>query len=646
MSKNKNTQKSGIKIKKRSLIPEKHSGKRNSNYIYLIIIAVITFAAFAIALQNNFLIWDDKDYVTENAYIKEFNPQALKTMFKVYVSCHYHPLTLVSLAVDYKLWGEKATGFIFTNILWHILNSLLIFILFLKISNKRDIALITALLFAIHPLRVESVVWISERKDVLFSFFYFLSLIAYTHYLKNEKKLKYFFYTFLIFVVALFSKATAVSLPLLLLLFDYYFERKNYTRLIIEKIPFFVLSVVFGLVAMDAQSAAEPNSKGLIEHIFLITYAISFYLIKFLLPFFQSAIIPFPESINGVLPLKYYLSLLIIPALLAVLYYLKANRRLLIFGLGFFFVTLIMVLLKFPIGPAYLAERYTYLPHIGLAFMVGTFYHNYAHKNRLKHNISNLFFVALLILGSFFFVKTIMRTKVWQNSITLFTDVVERNPTYAYGLSNKGQALALAGKHPEAIKEYSLALKYKPDFVDGYNNRATSHYVLQDFAKVITDLDSSIALSPNNAKIADMYNNRGLANLKLNRYNEALYDFNAAIAKSENYIDAYRNRMECYIKLREYDKALYDLDVIMPNKKSDPEYYNQKGIILAEKLDFGLSAEAFSQAISISPNNPAYYVNRGYALLNTDLNAACTDFSKGVELKNTGAAQLFNQYCK
>jgi len=632
--------------KKAAIKPVDKAGSRNKNFkIILVVLVLITMAAFANALRNEFLTWDDKDYVTENSFIKDFSPAGIETMFTVFVSCHYHPLTLVSLATDFYVWGNNSSGFILTNILFHILNTVLVLLIFYKLSNKLEIAFITALIFALHPMKVESVVWIAERKDVLFSFFYLLSVLFYVSYIKSGFKIKHYLFTLTFFILSLFSKATATSLPLVLFLFDYLLDRKDLKRILIEKIPFLILSLIFGIVAIKAQSAAPPHSLPFVDRLFLITYAVTFYLFKFFAPLFQSAVMPFPESIAGVLPLKYYVSVLIIPLLAFIVYYFKNYRKEIIFALTFFLAALIFVLLKFPIGPAYLAERYTYLPYIGMGYLAGFMYYKYTSTHKLKNNLKNIFFIILLLYGLFFFIKTIDRNTVWKDSYTLFSDVISKNPTYAFALNNRGNALALQKKHEEALKDYDLAIKYKPDFAEAYNNRATSLYALKRYSAVLDDLNTSIKLSPDNQKIVNMHVNRGLAFFNLGRYNEAIADYNIAIEKDKSYLEAYKSRLASFIELKNFDKALEDLSYIMSSEKENSGHYNQKGILNAEKGDINNAIQAFTEAIHLEPDNSAFYINRGFAYLTIDKTNACSDFSKSASLNNKSAQEQLQLHC-
>ena len=324
---------------------------------------------------------------------------------------------------------------------------------------------------------------------------------------------------------------------------------------------------------------------------------------------------------------------------------MKNYRKELLFVMGFFFFTLFLLLIKFPIGPAYLAERYTYLPYIGFGYFIGFIYYKYKTENKLGNNFKNMFFVVLVFYGLFFFIKTIDRNTVWKNSFTLFSDVVAKNPTYSFALSNKGNALALENKHTEALKEFDLAIKYKPDFADAYNNRATSLFALKDYESVLRDLNTSISLNPYNSKIISMYHNRGLAYYNLGRYKEALADFDISINLKKDYLEAYKNRMSCFSAIKDYEKALKDLSYIMSVEKNDPANFNQKGIFYAEKGEADNAIAAFSEAIRLQPDNSSYYINRGFVFLKIDINKACNDFSKSASLNNQAAKEVFQQNC-
>lgn len=235
------------------------SGNFLSGYekYFLPIALVITFIVLSPCLQNKFTNLDDTQYVVENSVIKELNVENLKTIFSEQFVGNYQPITMLSYMVEYKLWGLNPFGYHLMNLLFHLLGTLFVFLIIKKLSGNDLIAFITSLLFGIHPLHVESVAWIAERKDVLYGFYFLWALYLYILHTKQEKQFsKYFLFSLILFVLALLSKAQAVVLPVGFFAVDFLMKRKFTKKIILEKIPFFVLAVAFGLLAIKVQGKA------------------------------------------------------------------------------------------------------------------------------------------------------------------------------------------------------------------------------------------------------------------------------------------------------------------------------------------------------------------------------------------------------
>ena len=209
--------------------------------IFLALILVLTAIVFLPCLKNGFLIYDDQDGVTNNVYIRAFTFQNLKVFFTT-AQFMYSPLVFLSLAIDYSIAGLNPFVFHFTNLLLHLINVCLVFVLIRKLSGKIESALIATALFAVHPLNSDTVAWISTRSNLLFTLFFLSSLIFYLRYLKNNFGKRWYVLTLLFFLFSSLSKSTAVVLPVVLLLLDYYQQRKINLKCLLEKIPFFILS--------------------------------------------------------------------------------------------------------------------------------------------------------------------------------------------------------------------------------------------------------------------------------------------------------------------------------------------------------------------------------------------------------------------
>ena len=280
-------------------------------WICIASISILTFIVFYPSLEGQFIkTWDDYGYAVTNKYIDDFNWDNVKGMFTHALYGNYNPLTILTFAVEKHFFGTNPYVHHFNNILLHILNSLLVFWLAVRLRLQLIAAYLVSILFAIHPMHVESVAWITERKDVLFGFFYLAALISYIYYIKRKES-RYYLLCIFLMILSLFSKIQAVALPLSMLLIDYYFRRKLSVKLIAEKIPFFALSLLFGLLGVHfLQEAGAFNVTSNIEWYerpLMGAYALGAYLYKALIPYPLSAYYPYPQKIDDWLPIVYYI---------------------------------------------------------------------------------------------------------------------------------------------------------------------------------------------------------------------------------------------------------------------------------------------------------------------------------------------------
>ena len=301
----------------RVAVPQKTAVKTPKNRLYIgalvSVILLITIIVYSNSLNNGFVQWDDYKYVSDNEDIKQLNSQSIYKYFTTYYLKMYQPLTMISYALEYKLGGLNPQTYHRTNLVFHTLNVLLVFCFILLLTKKAPIAAVSALFFGIHPLHVESVAWISERKDLLYSFFYLGSLIAYIFYRKRNNSYGLYFLAVLFFILSLFSKSAAVTLPFILVLTDYYLRNKLTFRSNLDKIPFFALSVIFGIISLLSQRIIGGDldyvtGYTFLDRLFMGAYAFTFYIIKSVFPFGLSAIHPLPLKEEGILPVAYYIS--------------------------------------------------------------------------------------------------------------------------------------------------------------------------------------------------------------------------------------------------------------------------------------------------------------------------------------------------
>jgi len=500
------------------------SNQQITKYLIAGFAALITFFVFFPATQCSFTNWDDNFLVTQNPIIRDLSWNGIAKMFTSYSVNHYHPLVLCSYAIEYKLFGLSPYYFHLTNILLHSLNVFFISLLTQYISKNILIALFVGLVFGIHPLRVESVAWIAERKDVLSTFFMLLSFLCYIRFRSSKKSLLYLA-TLLLFFFSLLSKAMAVTLPLLFLLYDYYEDGKITKEQVINVLPLLALSLIFGIIAIFAQysSGASPKdpSFNIIKSIFLVSYNIIFYCLKFFVPLNLVPMHPYPEIVGESYPLLFWLSPLVVGIIVYVLYRYFRSQRFIVFGFLFYVLSLLPVSQFIPVGKAYVADRFSYVPLFGIMLIVGYALFKLWESYR---NRQWIWIIIGLIFGTFVYwgIGTRQQIDVWKTSTSLWSRVVQMSPRFAEGYCNLGTALAEEGKADDALANFNIAISFDPFDEEFYYNRGLLYLNTGNFDKAIEDFSSVITLNPQNVFA---YVLRGDAYTKSGSYENAISDY-------------------------------------------------------------------------------------------------------------------------
>jgi len=526
---------------------------KNRNILLSIcLILAIPSISFFPCLKNDFINWDDQKYVTENKLIMELSWSNIGNIFNNFYMGHYHPLTLLSYMLEYRFF--KLSPFIFhlTNVVLHLMNSLLVFWFVLLLRGEVLTSLVVSLLFGIHPLHVESVAWISERKDVLYSFFFLGSLIVYLTYLKTPR-MKYYFLSLSLFLFSLLSKSMAMTLPFVLFLCDYLLHRKFERKCLVEKAPFLIVAFIFGIIALFAQESSEmmsqKSSSSLIKNIFIMSEVLTTYFLKLILPIKLSCIYP---SIKGMEGLWSYIYLHLIIGILAAGIIWGRHNKSIPFGIFFFFATILPVL---PIK--IVADRYTYIPSIGLFFIAAKgfswLYRSARERIKIVKNIAAT--LLIVILGTFSFL-TWERCQDWRSSLSLWNNVLKNYPNTPIAYNNLGEAYLRMGDYEKAISNYNQALKMNPEFRRAnyfFVNRGSAHLMMGDYEKAIADYHQALRIKPNDA---NAYHNRGTAYLYKGDVEMAIADFNNALEINSQYAEAYFNKALACEKIGRNQEAI------------------------------------------------------------------------------------------
>lgn len=592
----------------------------NKNQLWLLgLLILTTFVVYANALSNLFVDWDDIEYIKDNPYI---NFTSLKEIANIFTSSYYynyHPLTTLSWAIEFKLFGLNPFYYHLDNVLLHLMNVVLVLYFVRKLSKRFEISIIIAALFALHPMHVESVSWISERKDLLYALFYLCSMISYLSYVQSESKKKHWWLALFFFILSLLSKSMAITLPAILLLLDYYLKRPFSWKIILEKIPFAILSVLFVGITLYSQfyqygDVAKVNEVvvfNIFDKVLLAIYGIVFYIFHLVLPINLSALHPYPTKINTYLPTIYYLAPFILSLFILLVVKIKNHKRELIFGLLFFLFSISIVLQLIPVGHAVVAERYTYIPYLGLLFIMGSFYQHYIDNNIKKTGKrSSIARTTIFIILILFSILSFNRNAVWKNTKTLFTDVAIKYPNDYFSYFALGNFEA---------SENNL-------------NKATTYY------------EKSIALNSHNATL---FNNYALIKYKTNENNAAILNFNKAILMNNKYFEAYINRGNAYLSIKQYNKAIADFTFVINHQQKGTDkyeaYYN-RALAYYNLNDFKNSLINCDSAISINPTNPKFYNNRALTKLKLDdIKGAIDDYTKAITSNDSDIQLYFNR---
>ncbi len=608
------------------------------------VVVIITALVYTNALGNGFTNYDDDFYIINNQLLRDFSWQGIKSIFTSFYAANYHPLTTLTNWLEFHFAGLNPFSYHLFNVVLHLANTWLVYKVVKQLSGKDFTALFTALLFGIHPMHVESVAWIAERKDVLHSFFFLLAIHYYLRYQQEGFKRPLYIATLVCFILSLLSKSAAVSLPVLLIAIDMYKSRKLVTSVWLEKLPFFALSILFGVLAILSQRAAGAihnfsETHSVIERLFFLTYGVSSYLVRAVLPLHLAAVHNYPVIVGGILPWTYYASLPFLAALLWLVVRKSAYRREILFGGAFFLITIALMLQIIGVGSALTAERYTYISYIGLFYIAGQYLAG-LYEGRSGKNI----LLVAAAVGLVFSGLAWSRIGVWKDAYSLFTDAIEKNPEHYFAYWMRGNQYYADGKKDVAIQDYNMAIQANPDFVDLYYDRGHAFFETNNPAAAIADYNRAIELKPT---MAAAFNDRGWAIFRTGNKDVGLKDINKAIALDPALPEAYNNRGTVYYESGDINAALPDFDKAIALKPDFELPYLNRAAIKANSKDFTGALQDYNAVIEMYPNDNGALYNRGLVKLNlNDRAGACSDLNSAANAGNVMAGEAIGRFCQ
>ena len=623
-------------------------------------LAMLTVVTFWSLKDCGFINVDDHMYVFKNAYVQSsLSANNIGKVFSFELaerSANWHPLTWLSLMLDYQIFGLNPSGYHLMNLLFHVLNTILLFLVLHRMTKTLWPSAFLACLFAIHPLHVESVAWIAERKDVLSTFFWLLTLGAYSYYVEHPGFRRYSL-VLLFFILGLMSKPMLVTLPFVLLLLDYWplrrfteikpnqkvqtkilksivsaqSKKKNKMkntsvgkekpevkkpadieykwsllyRLLWEKCPLFALAILSSIVTYIAQ-----QKGGAVASFEMIPLAIRIgnalvsyvtYIGKMIWPsnlafYYPGLLVPYWQVLG---------SLFILIAITLVVIWRAQRSPYLATGWLWYLGTLVPVIGIVQVGSQAMADRYTYIPMIGLFIMIAwgvpDLLKKWNYRKAILFTSSALSILCLSII-------TWTQVGYWQNSITLFDHTLKVTDHNYLAYNYRGSAYDSLGNYKQAIEDLNRAIEIKPRLAEAYNNRGIAYNGLGNYKQAIEDLNRAIEIKPG---YAIAYNNRGNAYKSLGNYKQAIENFDRVIEINPGLAEAYNNRGNSYDSLGNYKQAIEDLNkAIEINPRLAIAYYN-RGNSYNGLGNYRQAIEDYGRAIEINPRLAMAYLNRG-----------------------------------
>jgi tetratricopeptide (TPR) repeat protein len=531
------------------------------------LLAVTVFVAFAPSLRNGFVNSDDNVYITENPAIRALSWQNLRAIFGSSFTGVYVPLTVLSYAMEYQVFGLDPTGYHADNLILHVANCLLVFWLMLLLGSGTWVALAAAAFFGLHPLRVESVAWATERKDVLFAFFYLLSLIAYlrsSRYRRQHSSKRgraWYWLSLVAFTLSVFSKPMAVTLPLVLVLVDFLVRRKITRRTLAEKAPFLAIAVAFILIEYvvggSLKTAVSGAPTGFLHKITTAGFVLVFYVSKMIAPVRLAVVYPYTDQVKGMLPAWFGWAPWFVAAAGGVVAWSLRRTRKVLFG-SLFAVLAVTPVMQFVLvpGDALVADRHTYIMAIGIAYLAAEGLAWVGRGRGLRRGSVTLAVAAAAVLAAL----TWQRCGVWKNSLTLWTDVIGKYPVSAPVVYyNRAAEYTERKEYGKAIADLTEAVRINPGYGDAYNDLGIAHARTGNLGAALAAFDRALALDPT---YADAFYNRAMVHVQRQDFRAAAEDLNRAISLDPASLGAYQFRALAYYRLGQYAKARQDVETL------------------------------------------------------------------------------------
>jgi tetratricopeptide (TPR) repeat protein len=608
-----------------------------ASWLVPLFVMVLTLAAFFPALSNDFVNWDDDKMLYDNPLYRGLGWDQLRWMFTTFLMGHYQPLSWVTFAIDYMLWGMDPFGYHLTNVLLHTANAVLFYLVSrqllcaaLSVSAGTNnwrldfTAGLAALLFAIHPLRVESVAWATERRDVLSGLFYFTTIYFYLRTVESthpSTRRRWIGVTVAAYLLSLLSKATAITLPVVLLILDIYPLRRlagsplNWLKresrgVLYEKLPFVIFAIGFAVAALIAQQitgALKPLEQfGVISRVFQAGFAFMFYLGKTLWPIGLAPIYELPIDVGSWFWL-FVISSVATVALTIALYLLKRRWPAVFACWVYYVVVLAPVTGIAQSGPQLVADRYSYLACLGWPLLIGGGFLRIWQSGNNNQNHSRAFVAtgAVVIIIFLLAVLTWNQTEVWRTAQSLWQHAIAVRPTSSIAHYNLGRTYEREENSGQAIKHYRQAITINPTYSKAHFNLARL-LALEGFeSEAMQHYRRVLEIRPDHA---DAHNDLGLLLEMKGEEAAALSEFQKARELDPDHAKAFFNSAELLAKQGDLAKATASYEQAARINPNEPAIQVRLAIVLARQGQMEMATSHFRRAVELKPDDADVHV--------------------------------------
>ncbi len=561
---------------------------------------LITLVLYLPTLGHGFVEYDDQQYVTDNPLVQAgLTGRGLVWAFGFHAG-NWHPLAWLSHMLDCEIYGAQAGGHHLTNVLLHVATTILLFLVLNRMTNALWRSAAVAALFAWHPLHVESVAWVAERKDVLCAFFWMLTLLTYTRYAEKNSTARYLA-ALTAFALCLMAKPMAVTLPFALLLLDFWpLNRmrnsesgiRNLKKLLVEKIPFFALSAAGCLLTLQAQRIAIVSTAGLTisERLMHTLVAYNHYFWAMFFPVNLAVYYPYVHELAR--GLVVFASLVFATVTVTAVLNWK-SRPWILFGWLWFLGTLVPVIGLVQVGDQAWADRYTYLPLIGLFVPLVWFTAEFITGRRVLQSLSVIVSAALLA-------TTAMQLGYWKNTRTLFEHTARVTQQNALATTILGSLLAKEGKLDESIRYYQKALSYAPNFPEAHFFLGNALDEQGQLDAAVAEYEKSLWFRPTQEQTHIFI---GMALGKKKKYDEAIGHYAAALKLNPDSAVAHNNLARIYHTQGQFNMAIEHYDAALGIDPKLAIAHNNLGILLLQKGDLVEGQKQLREALRLKPGN-------------------------------------------